>query len=254
MRCKAGLFSRFVPFSPANIPGITAWWDASDPSTLFDATSGGIAVAAGGEVARLEDKSGNGRHFTQDTSANRPTRKTSEQNGLDVLRLDGTNDQMAIAADFSAFFSEDAGTAFVVAKAESVTTNDDIPYLNACVLSFDLAIHAFVMLRSNNTAASFGYDNGIRTASLSYVPGNWKVFSTTHGGGSLLFSINGSSPSSTSLGTRTFTSNVLRLGSNSEETVFLDGDVGEIITYNVALSTADREAVETYLMDKWGTA
>ena len=42
------------------------------------------------------------------------------------------------------------------------------------------------------------------------------------------------------------------LGSNASESEFFDGDVGEIITYNVALSTADREAVEAYLMSKWG--
>jgi hypothetical protein len=32
---------------------------------------------------------------------------------------------------------------------------------------------------------------------------------------------------------------------------FSSGDIGEVIIYNVALSTGDREAVESYLMTKW---
>jgi hypothetical protein len=253
MRGKAGLFSRFQPFSPDSLSGLTGWWDASDPGTLFDATSGGSAVSADGGVARLEDKSGNDRHFTQGTGGNRPTRKTTQRNGLDVLRFDGTNNRMAQAdLPFIDFVSSTASAAFVVAKAESVATNSDSVFSNACVLSESQAAHGFVMLRSNDTAAAFGYDNSYRTSSLSYVPGSWKVFSTTHDGSSLSFFINGGSPSSTSLGSRQFMGGQGLLGSNASESEFFDGDVGEIITYNVALSTADREAVEAYLMSKWG--
>ena len=34
-------------------------------------------------------------------------------------------------------------------------------------------------------------------------------------------------------------------------TVLFHGDLAELVTYNVALSAVDREAVESYLMDKW---
>ena len=113
MRGKAGLFSRFVPFSPASIAGLTAWWDASDSSTLFDADTGGSSTAADGEVGRVEDKSGASRHLIESTSANRPVRKTGIQNSLDVLRFDGTNDRMVTSQDFSDFFTASGSTVFV---------------------------------------------------------------------------------------------------------------------------------------------
>jgi hypothetical protein len=89
----------------------TLWWlDASDSSTLFDATSGGSLVAADGEVARWEDKSGNAKHITQATSVNRPIRKTNTENGRDVVQFDGTNDVL----DSSAIIPGQA--CFIVAK------------------------------------------------------------------------------------------------------------------------------------------
>jgi hypothetical protein len=252
MRGKAGLFSRFVPFSPNSLAGLTAWWDASDSSTLFDADTGGSATAADGEVGRLEDKSGLGHNFTQATSANRPARKTAVQNGLDVLRLDGTNDRMLTSQAFSTFFGSTQSTVFVACKATSVGTNSTDPYSNETVLAAASSAHGFVMLRSNSTAGAYGYDSNYRTASLSYVAGVWKVFTTTHSASTLGFRINKSSPATASLGTRDFLTQGLYLGANWNNSAFFDGDVGEIITYNVALSDADREKVEDYLMDKWG--
>jgi hypothetical protein len=70
----------------------TVWLDASDPATLFDATTGGSLASAGGGVGRWEDKSGNGRHFTQATANNRPVRSVALQNGLDAVSFDGLND------------------------------------------------------------------------------------------------------------------------------------------------------------------
>jgi lysophospholipase L1-like esterase len=72
------------------------WADASDAGTLYDATSGGSLVAADGLVARWEDKSPSGYNFIQATSGSRFTRKTSIQNGRDVLR--GNADGMTASA------------------------------------------------------------------------------------------------------------------------------------------------------------
>jgi hypothetical protein len=252
MRGKAGLFSRLVPFSPASLEGLTGWWDASDSSTLFDATSGGSLVASDGGVARLEDKSGQGRHFTQSTGGNQPTRKTAQKNGLDVLRFDGTDDRMS-GTTFSNLFNDSAATCFVVAKATTAPTNNADPWTNAAVLSEGNAGHGFFGVRSNSTAYSFGVDNfDFPVASLSYTAGDWVCFATDHDGSLLRVTVNKTSSATASLNSRTFTFASTVLGANYLPTEFFDGDVGEIITYNVALSATNRAKVETYLMDKWG--
>jgi len=255
MRGKAGLFSRFQPFSPGSLSGLTGWWDASESATLFDADTGGSAATADGEVGRIEDKSGAGRNFFQATSGNRPTRKTAVQNGLDVLRFDGTSDRMETSQAFSDFVDSTEGTVFVVCKATAVDTNSGTQPSNDVVLTEAGGAHGFVMLRSDDTAAAFGFGVSpfaYTTASLTYVPGSWKVFSTLHDGTDLAFHINSGSPATGALATRNFMGSSLVLGANNNVSQFFDGDVGEVITYNVALGTADREAVETYLMSKWG--
>lgn len=82
------------PFTPLNLPNCALWLDADDPATLFDAVSGGSPVAADGQVARWEDKSGNNFHLTQGTAASRPIRKIGVRNGRDVLDFDGSNDAL----------------------------------------------------------------------------------------------------------------------------------------------------------------
>jgi hypothetical protein len=253
MRGKAGLFSRFQPLDPKTLSGLTAWWDASDSATLYDATTGGALVSADGSVARIEDKSGNARHLTQSVSNGRPVRKTAIQNGLDVMRFDGTDDRLDTAVLMSTFISGSACSVFIVAKAAAVNTNSETQAFNDTVFSEASSGNGFVALRSNGTAASFGYKFDEKVASASYAAGDWKVFTTTHESSSLSLRINGGTASTVGgLSSREFLSNQARVGQNFNQSAFFDGDVGEILTYNVALSTANREAVEAYLLSKWG--
>lgn len=253
MRCKAGLFSRYVPFSPAVIAGLTGWWDASDSSTLFDATSGGSTVAADGDVARWEDKSANGRHFSQSTAASRPVRKTAIKNGLDVVRFDGTNDFMASIWLLADIIAASSHTVFAVAAASAATT-DDATYGNAAIIQDepDYTATGLFAFRSSNLVSSYGWDGAAhQVASKAYTIGGWKVFTSQHGSGALSLRVNGAGGGSdASISELAFFGSTARLG--SEYGAFLDGDVAEVVAYNVALSAGDREAVESYLTDKWG--
>lgn len=74
--------------------GCDVAYDFSNPSTLYDAVSGGSLVAADGAIARMEDLSGNGNHATQSAGASRPLRKIAYHNGVDVGLFDGSNDFM----------------------------------------------------------------------------------------------------------------------------------------------------------------
>jgi hypothetical protein len=248
MRGKAGLFSRFQPFSPTSLAGLTGWWDASDSDTLFDASSGGSLSSADGAVGRWEDKSGNGRHFTQSVSGSRPVRKTSIQNGRDAIRLDGSDDALEGSVAISSFVSATASTVFVVARAASASS---------VVLDSDSA-HGFFDAGSSygssgfvGSYAAFAFGQQPAAPSIAYSVGDWKALTTRHGDGSLEIRLNGASATSASVSSRLFLTVPMNVGVNFVGQ-FFDGDVGEIIAYNVALSTPDREAVEAYLIEKWG--
>lgn len=84
-----------APFTPASLFSGTAggFWDISDINTLWKDTAGTTPVTADGDqVARVDDKSGNGNHLLQATSAFRPLYKVS--GGLKYLLFDGSNDRL----------------------------------------------------------------------------------------------------------------------------------------------------------------
>jgi hypothetical protein len=272
MRGKLGLFARVPPpFDVTSISGLAGWWDASDSATLFNDTTGGSAVAADGAVARLEDKSGVGYHWSQSDSSLRPARKTGIRNSLDVLRFDGVDDFLfSDAPDQSQsffpsdlFFSTTAHTAFAVVKVNSASTNNASPAYNASVMSVGGAGgYSFFSMRSSNKVQSGIYDAnsfpfGGREA--NYTIGTWAVMSSRNSvsQNSMAVFVNGVSGASgngvTSQGSVFWSPPYMGArwdGSNSLAGT-LSFDFGELITFNVALSASDRQAVESYLMTKW---
>jgi hypothetical protein len=263
MRGKAGLFSRFQPFSPAIISGLTGWWDASDSATLFDATTGGSAVAADGGVARWEDKSGNGRHWFQATSGQRPARKASVRNSLDVIRLDGSDDRMQSSASTpTAWQWQDITTtttwsAFAVAKAASISNDGSGNSVNTnqqLVGEAGSSNSAF-FFRSSGLVGGFVFGTGFsfQTATVSYTANEWRAFSLVFDTASeFAVRVDGGTPGTFSTPTQPyFLGDYPWLGFTPNGVAHFNGDIAEIIFYNVALSAGDREAVESYLMDKW---
>lgn len=250
MRGKAGRFSREL-LNPASFSGLTGWWDASDASTLFDATSGGSLVLADGGVARMQDKSGNGRQFIQSSSGSRPARKTAVQNGLDVLRFDGSNDSLSASGFvFSDIQPAATSTIFIAAKATAVTKSISDAN-NETLLSESSGAHGHFTVSSNNTISAWNFDGNARRVSASYTAGSWIVFSAWHTGSSLLAQINDGSSASDTLNTKTFVGSAPALGRNWNSTAFFNGDLGELATYDVALSDEARDSVISYLINKW---
>src|SRR5439155_19226332 len=68
------------------VAGYAAWYDASDTSTI---------TASSNAVSQWNDKSGNGYHLTQGTGSRQPLTNTDTINGLNVIKFDATDDQLA---------------------------------------------------------------------------------------------------------------------------------------------------------------
>lgn len=75
---------------------VGVWYDPSDLNTLWQDTAGTIPVTTSGQmVARIDDKSGNGYHATQETEDSRPLYQTDGL--LHWLEFDGINDHLSTA-------------------------------------------------------------------------------------------------------------------------------------------------------------
>lgn len=120
-------------FSPAQIAGLSAWYDPSDLSTLFQDTAMTVAVTTAGQsVAAMKDKSGKGRHMVQPTAAARPTYGTDGTRHW--LSFDGVDDSMTAPVQAIAGTSVFCGACFAPSSGWPVSGNggvfSDASYLN----------------------------------------------------------------------------------------------------------------------------
>ena len=239
--------------------GLQLWLDASDTSTLFNATTGGSLVAADGAVARWEDKSGNGRHATQATSGSRPLRRASGLNGLGALDFDGTNDAMTLSV--SVFSTLTSLSWFAVVK------NDDSGANNRTVFGDRVYENDGGLFFTKIGTSNIFYSRGSANASTRVDVSEAVSFPTTPMMASMVTtsSTGTARRNGTSAGTNTTTTasvtylNATAIGNSLADdgtlsTLWWDGLICELIFYNTALSDASRSAVESYLMSKWGIA
>jgi hypothetical protein len=270
---------------PTSISGLQLWLDAADAGSLYDATTGGSLVAADGAVARWEDKSGTGRHATQSTAGSRPARKTAIQGGKDVLRFDGSDDFFTIPSSTAAFkFLHDGdSTVFVVMKPGTsanpghgrYTLFSNIRDGGANRVGFEMNHRDSDPSTENDfldVVVTKGLAGNIPVLSSHnnfYPSGSFAVISAVlnpqdaTSGNRVALRRNGAnlSTANTPVGANqaVSTSNAdqdlnisRRPGGDFAADGFVNGDYAEIIMYDSALSSGDREAVESYLIAKWG--
>jgi hypothetical protein len=250
----------FAAFKPSDLSGLVVWLDAT--KGLFDATSGGSAVTTdASSVARWEDQSGNANNFTQSQSANRPVLKTSIQNGLNVVRFDGSNDLFQCANN-SLFRNVGGGTLFAVRKcAANPTAAQDVFRAN---ISGNIGSRIFFNVGFNSGKSNAGgrrldADGFVGIASSNNVSTtNFEIQSAVYDfiNTDLYLYIDGATAASnTSWLTTGNTSNTdssgIFVGGNSGGANAFNGDIAEIVAFNRALTTSEREQVEAYLNTRW---
>lgn len=246
---------------------LAVWFDSSDNSTVLDAS--GNAATNGAPVQTWQDKSGNGRHATASAAAQRPSYRTSVQNGLAVLRTDG-NDQMDIGSVGPVFRNKTAGYIIVVAKDSNQSGGDANHVLVAFWRNTSGSIRAgtYGSWTYGSAANGFWSAVGRRTdadsfavAGISagtgfnivvtfcdwangYVRGRLNsgpFVSTAYSSGS------GNSSDTDSAGALIF-------WSSSGFTMPANSEIAELIVVNEFLMDSERMSVQNYLLTKWGVA
>lgn len=204
-------------------------------------------LASGDPISSWSDSSGNANHATQATATKQPYYKSSGTNSKPAVHFTGSNALQTGTGDALGDF-----TIFIIFKKLG---SADIAF--GRLLDKDFA-NGFWIGRNNTTANSFG--GGVREGSDPY--GIYGTFTdqaphllesirtgTTHQlyrNGSLLTS-NTVSSTATSTAAYGIGGDYANAGN-----YLYRGDISEIVVYNTALSTADRQAMESYLNVKYG--
>lgn len=226
-------------FNPRAIPGLLAWFDASDSSSYTVATG----------VSEWRDKSGNNRTFAQSTGNNQPTVTTSS--GRTVFTFDGTNDSLTSQTSLS-LSSTHSVFAVVLPRIRKIgvflsgSTGAELQYGDGSASFSGSKFGAFGIAR----AVYGGGDitTGVRqivsvVCSGSTMPTNLSMFTNGVGGpvSVVTAGTNVTAAMTTALTFGTSTGNQ-----------FWDGEIAEIVIYGNAVSTTSRRSIERWLGAKWG--
>jgi hypothetical protein len=229
-------------FSPAQVAGLRLWLRADLISGLSD----------GAAVATWPDDSGNARDAAQATAANQPTYRTNVVNGRPVVRFDGTDDWMSTPSltfgAFTAFYVYRATAGLLAEHSASAVLNDG-DYFHP-----PGGAHAHVRRGGGGGALQSSYD-----VSPNLADNAWRLvtrrFDGSHAGHALYTNgtLQGKSTVYNSADPGTAAVSVaLHLGARGGASLFFAGDLAELLVYDAALSTADREAVQAFLAAKYG--
>lgn len=227
-----------VAFSPPDLSGLLLWFDISDITSLYQDSAKTTPVTSTGDpIGAAVDLSGNGDDALQAITANKPTYRTSVQNGLSVTQCDG-GDELRTAGDVSAGTDE---TIFsVAANAADPLTGTICGYTSTNRLFYASVLNR-ITYRYNSSSLNFG----------GHIQTNWHYIAGSHTGGVSRMFVDGVERLPTGAVADAIRTARFSIGSRGTAD-FLTGDIGEIIVYSRALTDSERQQVEAYLASKWG--
>ena len=223
---------RTTDFNPASIAGLRVWLRADS-----------LALADNTPVASWADLSGNGNSVTQATGMKQPTFKAAQLNGRPVLRFDGIDDTLFKTA-LAGFVCNHGHGIFAVVFPTSAS-----PYCMAVVTNYQKN-----ELRQNNGGgkAQWFIPGGTgQIDGLSSLVSLWKVWTGTYEVATqkLELHVNGVKQSSATDASPLSVGD-LYIGSRNDTYGWI-GDMAEVLVYDAALTLADRQRVENYLIAKY---
>ena len=246
------------------------WLDAADSSTV---------TTVSGNVSQWNDKSGNGRNASQSTSGNRPVYQSAAQNGLNAVRFTSASSQFMAAGTTSTWNFLHNGTSssvFIVSKIRS--TGED-PNTNHAVLDtggasaletgWALIYDDRVSVSRNNAVVSNIRSGTSLGPALTVnqdviIPGAYTILGTlldadnATAADRLTIRLNGGTPfggntetTARSTGNSTHALQLGRIGFGGGS-VYLTGDICEVLILNTHPTATNRQRIEGYLAHKWG--
>ena len=234
--------------TPTQFAGCVMWLDAADAATL---------TVSGSNVSQWNDKSGSGWHISQGTSGNRPvynsTKKSVYFTGANSTFMENTAINVNLGTA-SVFLVVDQPPGFnkyyegTLSFRGPITTGTD-PQNEDSALLDDIegtsALHGLAL-----GGRYIGYGNTGSSTSPYIIQ-----FTTSNGAISPAF--NGAPFAGDTFTRSQQTSTRIRLGasqrgSNYGPNGYYTGNYHELIIYNTALTSAQRQQIEGYLAWKWG--
>ncbi len=228
------------------------WLDAADASTV---------TTVSGAVSQWNDKSGNSRHFSNGTLANRPILNSTAINGKPALVFDGSNDSLGassavIPTTHSLFIlfvpTIENVSGSIIGQWQSGQTGRYLWITNQDCGGVDTA-GRFNIFNSTNVQGACGIEPGFAIdASITNTPTIIESICTTGSEGWKLLKNGTQYESSTITSVYQGINTALGTTSASGTSYYYDGQIAEVVLTASVVSTDIRQKIEGYLAHKWG--
>jgi hypothetical protein len=227
------------PFIPTQISGCVSWFDAADSTTF---------VLSSSKVAQWNDKSGNGYSVVQTDSTKQPSLSSSPPGVI----LQGSAVLRQTIANVPLIANATALTMMFVGQQSGAGTNNFITmWFSTEGPSVSGGSPAkFYIQSSGSGGILMAWNGGSSLTSTNTNPtGQNAIFGAILASSGASTNINGTltNTSSSALVT-TGTTSLLTFGYSG----YTNNIMNEIVMYNKALSTSERQQVEGYFAWKWG--
>lgn len=226
-------------FNPLSISGLVAWYEFTDPTTMFTDAGATLVSADGQSIYQINDKSGNGRHLTQATAANRPLYKTGIlPSGRSIGRFDGTNDSMAKAT--SGIVSADDYAQWIVMKPAATSATPQYVFD-----PFDAGSQVIIYGFEDSVVEAY---NTPRVNIGTYDGSNFGVYEVVDDNINRTGRLNGTQTEQVAaaaggdVGSATVT-----LGATGTPNTWFAGDIAVLLYFSAAPSTAQVTQIRRYL-------
>ncbi|MBC8738489.1 LamG domain-containing protein [Paraburkholderia sp. UCT31] len=242
-------------FNPRAIPGLVAWLDASDASTLS---------GSGNAVTQWLDKSGNGNNAVNAVSGTQPLYSSTGFQGKGGVAFSRANSQFLEMAATATMRTTQVDT--FVAGAMTASGANSTLISAQTTNNGNVPVYAWY-LGQNDVGGSFPVDNGIAfnigagTTNYFEEPGTAtsalninSLWEGSYGGGSIQVAQNGqmySASQSVAMAPVNYPIEIGRPYAGANNAYFLDGVIGEIAIYNRPLTAAERSRLNHYFGKKW---
>jgi hypothetical protein len=215
-----------VAWTPALLPALAAWYDASVASSITQVAN---------KVSQWNDLSGNARHMTQAVGANQPLTNTALINGLNAIRFGAaTNINMATGAVAIA----QPLTMFAIVKGNTDLARHDMLTGGASNpgIYVNLGAPNWQMFAGVTADSAIAFDLTLHLVTFVYNG----AASAVRVDGTLVGALN---PGANGVASLTF-------GLSPQKA---DMDLAEAGWTSAALGAADYASLRTYAQTKWGT-
>ena len=240
-------------FSPPQVAGLTLWLKAD--AGVYQTTGGSLATD-GQTAQEWQDQSGNLYHLAQGTAGARPTFETSEINGLPVVRFNGIANSLNRGEAVSDLITAGAFTLYAVFRTDAFAGDFGLgsPQSNEALFADQLSQFGLGFKAAEPYVVGYNNDGTYDTVAQTIAAATVYGVMFRHESGNLYLKVSGFAELTTPSGnTAGITGNAI-MGRSASGAIYWDGDLGELLVYNGAVSPADRTLLEDYLATRWAIA